>query len=1146
VAERVQRRLAAILAADVVGYSRLMGEDETGTLEALKTQREDLIAPRIAAHHGRIVKLMGDGLLAEFPSAVEAVDCAVEIQQAIAESTAGADTDRRITYRIGINIGDIIVEGDDIYGDGVNVAARLEALAEAGRVCVSRNVVSQVKGKVDFAFEDLGEKRVKNIAEPVQVYRVLLGASPVDTTPIAAANARSRFRLPLVAAGAALLILLGGIALWQRPWEPREEPASLEAMAFPLPDKPSIAVLPFDNLSGGAQRDYLVDGMTDDIITALSRFRELFVIARNSTFVYKGKPVKIQKVAEDLGVRYVLEGSYREAGGGLRITAQLIDALSGNHIWAESYDRDASAALTLQDEIVKAVVTALAIKVEEAERLRATRTPTTSANAYDLFLRGRDLQLKEGFWVRDVNQEVRRLQEEAAALDPGFARAYAELAWTHLYDFIYNWTDPPGPALQRAFELSRKAISLDPSSARAHYALGHTHLYAKEHDLAAAEVDKAIALNPNDARFRAGSAGLYIYGGEPQRAIELITSAMRLNPNHEDWYWHFLGWASFHAGKYEEALIALKRIINFGAGDHRVLAATYARLDRLDEAAKHAAEVLGMEPDFAVSHFRENLPYRNKDDLADYTDALVLAGLPERPPLKIPDKPSIAVLPFNNLSNDPEQEYFADGMTEDLITDLSKISGLFVIARNSSFSYKGQQVKVQRVAGELGVRYVLEGSVRRAGDQVRINTQLIDALSGGHVWAERYDRKLDNIFAVQDEIIERVVAALELHLTDREQQDMEAGPATENLKAYDLVLQARKLLTRFNRKDAAKAKDLLERAIKLDPKYAEAHSLLGFYYFDEWRVWGRKRDQNLSRALELGKTAAELGPSEPAPQVLLALAHQWRREFDLANAAADRALALELKDAITLSNLGSMLNWANRYEEALELLQKAVRLDPFHPPNYLERLADAYGGAGDNARCVEVAKRGIALDPNYVGLRVAIAKCYGALGEEEEAEAAGAEILRTNPRFTIKAFAAYGPFSEESERQRYVEYLRKAGIPETLDNVFRVPEGHMAGKDIRAVVSGQIFVDTRPAHFIGTTMTFDPSGQLKGYPQAGSPVEKFGSDEGKWWIDGDKFCRKWNRWQNGKSDCFSFLRKGEAIEWINRFGQFHSAMEKLE
>jgi adenylate cyclase len=497
----MERRLAAILAADVVGYSRLIREDETSTLAALKAHREELIDPKITQYHGRIVKLMGDGLLAEFPSAVEAVQCAVEIQHTMAERNADVPEERRITYRVGINIGDIVVEDDDIFGDGVNIAARLEGLAAPGGICISRPVHTQVADKLELQFEDMGEQQVKNIAKPVVVYRVALDAEAAAlVTPVVQKIARPKHQRWLVAAAAATVLVLAVVgALWWQLWAPDVEPASVERMAFPLPDEPSIAVLPFDNLSGDSEQEPLSDGITEDIITELSRFRELFVIARHSTQTYKGKPVKVQEVAEDLGVRYVLEGSVRKTGDKVRINAQLIDATSGRHLWAERYDRALSDIFAIQDEIVGTIVTSLAVKVHEAERARTRRKPTESLEAYDYFLRGRDLQLKEGFWRIGVNQQARGLYEKAAALDPEFTRAFVELAWTHLYDFIHGWSATPEQSRARALELAQQAVAMDAANARAHYVLGYVQLYRQEFDRAIAEIEKAINLNPNDA-----------------------------------------------------------------------------------------------------------------------------------------------------------------------------------------------------------------------------------------------------------------------------------------------------------------------------------------------------------------------------------------------------------------------------------------------------------------------------------------------------------------------------------------------------------------------------------------------------------------------------------------------------------------------
>ena len=536
----MERRLAAILAADVVGYTRLMGADEEGTLAALRALRAELIDPRIAGHNGRLVKLMGDGALVEFASVVDALRCAAEIQRAMAAHNADIPEDRRIVLRIGINLGDIIVEGEDIYGDGVNVAARLEGLAEPGGICISRSVFDQVKGKVDLGFEYQGEQEVKNIADPVPVYRVLPDGEAAGEAPAAPAKPRGTWRR-LAMAAAVVLVAVASILAWQRPWEPRVEPANIENMAFPLPEKPSIAVLSFDNLSGDPEQDYFADGMTEDIITGLSRFPDLFVVARNSTFSYKGRQVPVKQVAEELGVRYVLEGSVQKAGSTVRVTAQLIDATTGRHLWAENYDRKLADVFAVRDEVTRTIIATMMGDTGEltrAEIERASRKDTESLAAYELVLRGLDIWLR---FTPEANAEAASLFEKAIALDPAYARAYAVLAWVRLNEFRWNWSDSPERSIELALDLARKSVELDAADDWSQWALGVVYLYMRQHDEAMVAYERAIELNPNYADLLAHSGFLMVYVGRPEEAIARVTTAMRLNPYYPPWYLSTLG-----------------------------------------------------------------------------------------------------------------------------------------------------------------------------------------------------------------------------------------------------------------------------------------------------------------------------------------------------------------------------------------------------------------------------------------------------------------------------------------------------------------------------------------------------------------------------------------------------------------------------
>jgi TolB-like protein/class 3 adenylate cyclase len=594
----VERKLVAILSADVKGYSRLMGEDEEATILTLTTYRGEM-ARLIQQHRGRVVDSPGDNLLAEFASVVEAVQCAVAIQRELKTRNAALPLYRRMEFRIGINLGDVIVEGERIYGDGVNIAARLEGLAAAGGVCVSGTVFDQIKNKLALGYKYAGTHAVKNIAEPLRVYRLQLepGASGAAADPPKAAAAKTWRRAALVAA-ALLLILGGGLTVRQlmfRPSLPAGVVPSAKATALALPDKPSIAVLPFVNMSGDPEQEYFSDGMTEDLITDLSKLSGLFVIARNSVFMYKGKAVKPEQVGRELGVRYVLEGSVRRAANRVRITAQLVDASTGYHRWAERYDRDLKDIFTLQDEITHKIVAGLAVTLKEDEQERLGRKGTDNLAAYDAYLRG-----LEYYWrlTEEANVEARRLFERAIDLDPKFVRAYAALGRSHLTDWMWQWSQDP-QTLEWAFGAAQRAVALDDASPIAHQVLGEVYLWKQQHDKAIAEAERAVALDPNDAEGYALLAEILTFAGEPHEAIRLLQKAMRLSPYFPIFYELLLGHAYLLTERHEEAITALKRALirnpNFLPA-HAYLAVAYYESGRKEEARDEMAAVLKISP----------------------------------------------------------------------------------------------------------------------------------------------------------------------------------------------------------------------------------------------------------------------------------------------------------------------------------------------------------------------------------------------------------------------------------------------------------------------------------------------------------------------------------------------------------------------
>jgi adenylate cyclase len=583
---RVERRLAAILAADIAGYSRLMGSDEEGTLAAIKACRRELIDPKLAEHRGRIVKTTGDGALIEFASAVDAIRCAMEIQRSMAQRNMDVPEEHRIEFRIGINVGDILIDEGDIYGDGVNIAARIEALARPGTICLSENAYRQVTGKLALDISDMGEQQLKNIAQPVHVY----GLIP-DGTLTRTASA-----------------------------------------TLPLPDKPSIAVLPFQNMSGDPEQEYFADGIVEEIITALSRFRELFVIARNSTFIYKGRAVDVKQVGRELGVRYVLEGSVRKAAARVRITSQLIDAISGAHLWADRIDGAFDDIFVLQDRVTENVVGAIAPKIEQAEIERTKPKPTERLDAYDSYLRA---MMYFNRWTSESISEALRLLYKAIELDPGFSSAYGLAAWCYVRRRLSGWMEEPIHEMAELERLARKASELANDDAVPLYSAGWALVQTNsDAEAGAAMIDRALTLNPNITAAWLVGGWTKIYLGESNKAIGYFERAIRLNPLDPLIARMQTGIAAaqFLAGQYQEAAVSAENGLRQHPNDLpllRVAAASHALAGQMMDAENHMGRIRHLDPTLRLSRVAALAPCRRADDVSRYVEGMRRAGLPE-------------------------------------------------------------------------------------------------------------------------------------------------------------------------------------------------------------------------------------------------------------------------------------------------------------------------------------------------------------------------------------------------------------------------------------------------------------------------------------------------------------------------------------
>ncbi len=574
----VQRRLSVIFASDMVGYSRLMEHDEAGTLARLKAHRLELIDPTIARHGGRIVKSTGDGLLVEFASVVEAAEAARSIQTRMARRNADVPDDRRILFRIGIHMGDIIIEGDDVFGDSVNLAARLEQQADVGGICVSEAVKGQIAHKSGMRLEDMGQLQVKNISRPIQAYRLRFDDAETPQAPA-------------------------------RPPQP--------------PEQLSIAVLAFNNMSGDPEQEFFSDGLTEDIITALSRFRELTVISRNSTFALKGKPINVPEVARSLNVRYVVEGSVRKAGNRVRITVQLIDAKADAHVWAERYDRELADIFEIQDEVTSSIVATVVGRLEAAEHERVKRAIPENMQAYECVLAAKVLHHRSN---RDENTKAREMIERAVASDPNYAHAHAWKACIIGQAYANGWASDPEAAIATVVDELAIALRLDENDSDVHRILAAVRAMQDQLDVAAHHQARALSLNPNDDLIVVQQGEILTWLGEPETGIEWIKRAMRLNPHHPERFWNHLGRAYFVARRYKDAIDAFRRISRMDKSHHAFLAAAHAMAGEPEAAAAHVKATLESDPGFLIATYMKTMHYKRQEDAEHHREALARAG----------------------------------------------------------------------------------------------------------------------------------------------------------------------------------------------------------------------------------------------------------------------------------------------------------------------------------------------------------------------------------------------------------------------------------------------------------------------------------------------------------------------------------------
>jgi adenylate cyclase len=1035
------RKLAAILVADIVGYSRLTGADEDRILARLRTLRSDLIDPTIAVHRGRVVKRTGDGAIVEFRSVVDAVRCAIEVQDSMAERNAGLPEDRRIDFRVGIHLGDVVEEQDgDLMGDGVNVAARLEGVAKPGGIALSEDAYRQVRARLDLKVSDLGPTQLKNIAEPVRVYSLQVGV-PSEAKQVAATSALAtqttpaplKRKLPLVLAvlGVATLTVAGAGAWY------------FLGANSPAPNGPqqlSIVVLPLANLSGDASQDYFADVLTDQLTTYLSRIPGSFVIARNTAFTYKGKPTDVKQIGKDLGVRYALEGSVQPTANRIRVNAQLIDTETGAHLWAEEFDHDRADLLATEDDIVTRLARTLRIQLTDIEAAKLHRSrPAANPNLQELTLRCQDAFLNAR---GDTSPNVFSPCEEALKLDQNNPVALAALSLQASVRVNAVNSKDREADVTKAVELAARALAVEPNNPDVHYAEGNALQVQKRFDEAKAEFERAIAINPSEMGAYAGLALANFNTGDTQEVIAVAEQANRLSPRDpQKGSWLIpAGLANITLHRDDQAVDLLRRgvVVATGSTARAWLAAALALAGHEDEARATLKEYLAA-PDArpkTIAAFKKNINSNNPTYLATREriyEGLRKAGMPED------DAPhlSIVVLPFANLSGDPEQDYFADGITDDLTTDLSHIADSFVIARNTAFTYKGKSVDVKEIGRDLGVRYALEGSVRRVGEAITINAQLVSTETGAHVWADRFEGEQAKLGQLQVDVVARIANALGAELIRAENlRALREHP--DNHDAVELAMRAKLALVRMDNKEAM---NLYEQALTLDPNLAQAQIGLAFALANLSTYPGAtERDAYLDRAERLADQALSTRPDYAFFLYGKAVVLAAKKQPEAAILEAEAAIKSDPNYAAAYGRLGGWKGLAGRAEEGLADVETAIRLSPHDPVMWLWELniCSLRIQLAQWDQAIAPCRQALAANPKLWGAHFGLLQAYGWLGREPEAKAELAEGLKLLPPGTtvsVKGAISYARTVSDNpvylqQMARAAEGLRKAGLPE--------------------------------------------------------------------------------------------------------------------